>query len=121
MRKTAGCCSLCGVEVFEVLTRHPDGRPRKVGKPNADAWRVGLVLADGAGCDVTICEHCLPTVEVRLPELWRNVLEGQSAVDSQRPYKDEVHRQAVLQTNLALVNNVPLGVVAKVRWQDARG
>lgn len=82
MIKQPGLCSLCGTECFEIKLRYDDkfrhlnGRVRQVGKPHDNAWKVTLLLTNGARMDLTVCSECLATVEQRVPELWNNVLES---------------------------------------------
>lgn len=121
-------CTVCDQQCFEVMALWPDdsplaGEPRRVGRPTPDAVRVDLVLTDGTRTTFTVHDRCVETLEETLPAAWRKMLERMRwerkhhKALGQKPFTPEqlAHADAV---NLALVHNVPLGVLAVERWVD---
>lgn len=71
--KIAGCCSICDKEVYEVISRHPNGEPKQLGKPKGAITKT-FVLMDGTNMRLTFCEDC--EVDPRIyPWLWRKILK----------------------------------------------
>ena len=118
MKKT-GCCTLCDVEVYEVIDRHPsgpyEGNPRTLGPPLANIRRPTFVLADGTTCQITFCAECEPTSE-NIPHIWNRVLEATMYEEVNKTaigigYRSSEHQARVDDHHHHLVNAVPLGVL----------
>lgn len=77
MPKKAGHCTLCDVQVFEIIAKSTDGVPLRIGKPFDNAWIVTFVLSDGPRMDLTFCEQCLEDLNPGIyPAIWRKVMES---------------------------------------------
>ncbi len=80
--KRVGCCTLCDKPVFEVketFTKPPMvGWPRRLGKPNEDAFRVDYIMLDGSHIHLTFCADCLEQAKrpETYPVLWDSVLKS---------------------------------------------
>lgn len=74
--KIAGCCSICDIEVFDVIRRDPETRaPRELGAPHDDACRTTFLLINGSQMSLTMCDDCMKTLTPKqYPILWRRVL-----------------------------------------------
>lgn len=77
MPKTAGHCTLCDAEVFEILVKSSNGTPLRIGKPKDNAWIVTFVLSNGPRMDLTFCEQCLDDLNPGIyPAIWKKVMES---------------------------------------------
>lgn len=130
MRNKAGCCVLSGEKVFDVLstfTRGPrSGDPDRLGPPHTNAWRLTVLLIDGSTTNVTVHEDVLPDVELRLSEMWHNVMEAHAFErenwkdNGAKAFTPEQVRKAY-KDSYKLVHNVPIGIMKKERWSDLNG
>ena len=93
--KKLGCCTLCGMPVFDMDDRGL--------LPLEEARRVTLALADGSETDLTFCDGCEVGPE-QMPAIHRAMLEAWAAEG---------------EFGLTQVDNVPLGVIREEPWRDA--
>lgn len=81
-RKIGGCCSLCDVPCFEVLSVHAPheknaGAPKRIGPPVDGATRVTFLLFNGRRTDMTFCGPCAESLGIdNYALLWRKNLAG---------------------------------------------
>ena len=128
-RKQAGCCTLCGKEVFEVLARWPSDHPlagetRQVGSSLPIARRATLVLMSGCVTRITLCDSCDPTPD-RLPELWTvcmqanaQELEDERRVSMGAGVLTEELRDKYTETTRKMVVDLPIAVLSIQRWEE---
>ena len=94
--KKLGCCTLCGMPVFDMDDRGL--------LPLEEARRVTLILADGTTTDLTFCAGCEVGPE-QMPAIHRVMLESWAAEGGPDP--------------VAQIDNIPLGVIREEPWRDA--
>lgn len=126
--KKVGCCSFCNKAVFDILTQYPAntpfaGLPIRIGAPHDDAWRTAILLTDGTVADFTFCTECLPSVEDRLPELWRKaiasfVFENENRVALGGSPVSPKHHDKIREMVAGFTDNVPLGILHVFPWID---
>lgn len=128
-RKQAGCCTLCGKEVFEVRARYPSdhslaGEVRQIGAPLSIAHRATILLMSGTLCNVTLCSSCKPT-PANLPRLWTICMEA-NARELDPEYRaaigasehDERQRHIGVNTVRNTVVDLPIAVLEIHRWEE---
>ena len=130
MRKKAGHCTQCEKLIYETVWRHMDGPLEgeigQFGAPHIDAFRVTFVLTDGNTMDQLFCETCLLD-DLDLEKCWAATMEAfrferdvvhpynisrgvKPMTDSQRYHADKAM--------LHVLNNPPIGILAKQRVND---
>ena len=122
--KRAGCCTWCDEEVYEIITRFPEGPlsgyPRKIGKPLDSARRISYALVDGSRADLTCCAGCEfeMTQPVNMPIIWQKVIrsfmfEEQPDVRAALPAAPRTPAQTeiVLREIERQITNYPIAVI----------
>lgn len=130
--KRPGCCSHCGVEVYEVVTRYPEGPlhryPRELGKPLPTARLIHYVLTSGVRASITSCEVCVATLcdPASFAAIWQKVIqtfafEERDDVRAAMPSAPRTteQKQANRTGILQLMNNPPLGVISVTKLPHA--
>jgi hypothetical protein len=89
--KTAGSCTKCGAECYEVTKRRAVSRaPLKLGRPLDHARKVTFVLLGGTTMDLTLCETCTTSLSTAdFKPLWDACMEAwiaQSPAGAQHPW-----------------------------------
>ncbi|KPK68171.1 hypothetical protein AMJ82_08905 [candidate division TA06 bacterium SM23_40] len=129
-KKKIGCCTLCGKEVFEILSRYPQdhplaGEPRKLGKPLESARRVDLVLIGGSTASVTVCSSC-EVSDKTLPRLWKicSDASGQEITEPDRraakgirQLKEEQYH-AVVASAIRIAADLPISILSNSSWKE---
>ena len=127
--KHTGCCTLCDRVVFDVVTTFTAGElsgwPKQIGQPHDDARRVTLAFADGTTGEITLCGDCQPTPE-RMAQIHHQIrrawaFEGTNGRREQaggRPLTT-AGEWRMGASQLALYDNIPLGVLCEERWSEA--
>jgi len=120
MRKRAGCCSLCDVEVFEVGDRKPNGDPKQILAPLENARRLTLVLWSGHTANLTLCGECQLTPD-RMSEIHATMVEALHRGTQHRtiplePAAAETERRMLYMAT----QDIPMGVLEDRLWTEVR-
>ena len=128
--KKPGCCTMCGVEVFEIkdadrhVPPHPySGDAKRLGAPKPNAVRMGFALASGSLVDLTFCIACADKALDDLMSIWTKCLQanrhqfenyeiegGRKRTPLQIATQEEALRNQMADTIT--------GVVYRVPWSD---
>lgn len=115
----AGCCCLCGEEIYEVKRVFPrgharEGEPMRIGRPLAGAKKCTMVQVSGRQLSVTLCKECAAELQLR-PELYKTV--HKSVLRAFERELEEIRRTDKQMVRIRkeitrIVNDPPIGILA---------
>jgi hypothetical protein len=118
--KKLGCCTVCDVPIFEIVSRHMDGpfksEAKLLGMPLPGARRIYIVRISGHQSFWSVCRECDVTPS-DLPILNRKELA--SMVREKLISNDDSRQAAYRDTMLRLFQfDVPLGILGERTWVE---
>jgi len=120
--KKLGCCTVCDVEIFEVVSRHIDGpykgEAKQLGRSLPGARRVTIVRASGNQSNWSLCSDCelhpLDFPRLNRKEVAAMVKERNTAMDTPRQMEAREKMLSLFEFD------VPVGVLGEIPWLEVK-